>query len=175
MGISDHSLVYILRDRVKISRSSKTIKARSYKNFNDELFCNELHDLDWSNILQTNYINEAATTFNNNLLRVLHKHAQILTRRMSAANPPWVNDELIDAIRERDFRKKKAAKSGLLSDWNIFKQTRNTVTNLKNRLKRDYYQNKIIENRKNDLWKTIKNILPGGNQITPFPSRITNN
>ena len=94
---------------------------------------------------------------------------------MSAANPPWVNDELIDAIRERDFRKKKAAKSGLLSDWNIFKQTRNTVTNLKNRLKRDYYQNKIIENRKNDLWKTIKNILPGGNQITPFPSRITNN
>ena len=75
---------------------------------------------------------------------------------MSAANPLLVNEELIDAIRERDFRKKKAAKSGLLSDWNIFKQTRNTVTNLKNRLKRDYYQNKIIENRKNDLWKTIK-------------------
>ena len=139
LGMSDHSLVYLRRDRIKISRPHKTITSRSYKNFNEERFLEGLGSLDWSNVVNADCLDNAANSFNENILKVLDKHAPLTTKRVSSSNPPWVDENLLDAINERDYLKKTASKSGLPQDWAIFKRKRNQVNSLKNQLKRDYY------------------------------------
>ena len=52
---------------------------------------------------------------------------------------PWVTEDFIIAIRERDFLCKKAKKTKSILDWEDFKQKRNHVNRLKNRLKNEYY------------------------------------
>ena len=103
LGMSDHSLIYFRRDRVKISRPHKTITSRSYKNFDDEKLLEGLGNLDWSNVLNTNCLDNAANAFNENILKVLDKHAPLTTKRVCSSNPPWVDESLLSAINERDY------------------------------------------------------------------------
>ena len=174
-GMSDHSLIYLRRDRVKISRSQKTITSRSYKNFDEEKFLEGLGNLDWSNVLNTNCLDNAANAFNENILKVLDKHAPLTTKRVCSSNPPWVDESLLSAINERDYLKKSASKSGLTQDWDIFKRKRNQVNSLKNQLKRDYYQTTLKNNKKDPrtLWKTLNNIIPGNKNNNSFPQSVT--
>ena len=75
LGISDHSLVFIRREKTKIERKSRIVKCRSYKNFNSEAFLENLGNIDWSNVIKSTDIDFATDTFNSNVLRVLDRHA----------------------------------------------------------------------------------------------------
>ena len=70
LGISDHSLVFI-----KIERNGRIVNCRSYKNFNNEAFLEDLGNIDWSNVIKSTDIDFATDTFNSNVLRVLDRHA----------------------------------------------------------------------------------------------------
>ena len=106
LGISDHSLVYITRDCVKVKRTQKTITSRSYKHFNNDSFLEDLFNTDWSNVLNANSLDDAANSFNENVLKNLDKHAPATRKRIRNSNPPWVDDNLIQGIKERDYLKK---------------------------------------------------------------------
>ena len=42
LGISDHSLVFIRREKTKIEKKGRIVKCRCYKNFNNEAFLEDL-------------------------------------------------------------------------------------------------------------------------------------
>ena len=159
LRLSDHSLVHIRRDYVKINRPHKTITSRSYKNFNKENFLEDLEDVDRSNVLSASCLDDAANAFNENVLKVLDKHAPSTTKRIRFSNPPWVDEYLLQSIKEQGHLKKKASRSGLPQDWTIFK--RNSVNSLKDQLVSDYYQTTLTDNKQNSnkLWKTLNNIM----------------
>ena len=78
------------------------ISTRSFKNFNEEAYLNDLGDLDWSGVLNATNADVAADIFSSNVLKVLNKLAPCVKRRVKNSNPPWVNDHLLHSIRERD-------------------------------------------------------------------------
>ena len=92
-------------------------------------------------------------------------------------NPPWVNDDLLQEIKERKYLKKVASRSNLTQDWAAFRRKRNSVNERKRHLKRDYYQSTLNENRQNSqkLWKTLNNITPGSKQCNTLPQSILKN
>ena len=49
----------------------------------------------------------------------------LFTYRFSGRVEAWATDELIIAIKERDFLKRKASKTKSIIDWEAFKQKRN--------------------------------------------------
>ena len=113
LGMSDQSLIYLRRDRVKISWPHKTITSRSYKNFDEEKFLEGLGNLDWSNVLNTNCQDNAANAFNENILKilkVLDKHAPLRTKRVCSSNPPWVLWKPVERYKRKRL-KKSASKS----------------------------------------------------------------
>ena len=92
-------------------------------------------------------------------------------------NPPWVNDDLLQEIKERKYLKKVASRSNLTQDWAVFRRKRNSVNERKRHLKRDYYQSTLNENRQNSqkLWETLNNITPGSKQCNTFSQSILKN
>ena len=61
------------------------------------------------------------------------KHAPFVTQQISGRVEAWVTEDLIIAIRERDFLCKKAKKTKSIPAWETFKQKWNHVNRLKNR------------------------------------------
>ena len=62
---------------------------------------------------------------------------------------------------QRNYRHKKAQKSGSNNDWQVYRSLRNMVTSSIRQAKKCYYSN-LIEENKNDsskLWKTIKSVI----------------
>ena len=172
IGISDHSLVFIRRERTKVNRQPRIIKTRSFKNFNQDLFLEDLGNLDWSRMMTSENVDEAADIFNSNVLEVLDHHAPMVERRIRHDSPPWVNEVLLNAISERDYLKKIAARSERGSiEWQRYTKKRNSVIKLNNRLKKEYYQKTIDDNKTQSrkLWKTLQNLVPGSksNNVTP--------
>ena len=67
LGISDHSLTYVIRKFNRPKGEPKTIKVRSYKNFQTEHFLKVLRNLDWSYFNHYHDLDEACKKFNENV------------------------------------------------------------------------------------------------------------
>ena len=72
--------------------------------------------------------------------------------------PKWFTSDISREIKERDKLLNKARKSKLESDWGVFKQTKNKVTNLIRNTKQAYFMDKFSEHENNTkkLWNLIK-------------------
>ena len=175
LGISDHCLVFIRREKTHVDRKPRTITTRSFKNFNQEPFLDDLGNLDWSPMLKSTNVDEAAEIFNSNVLGVLDKHAPVVQRRIRIDSPPWFNEELYHAIQERDYLLKLASRCEKGSpEWTRYKRKKNSVIKLKDRLKREYYQKSITDSKSESrkLWKTLQNLVPGKKSDTVTPHSL---
>ncbi|XP_057295887.1 uncharacterized protein LOC130624320 [Hydractinia symbiolongicarpus] len=177
LGISDHNLVYVIRKFKRPKFEPKTCKVRSYKNFSEEAFLKDLRNLDWSYFNNYDDLDKACEKLNKNVKTVADKHAPFKTHRFSGRVEAWVTDELIIAIKERDFLKRKASKTKSIIDWEAFKQKRNQVIGLKNRLKNEYYNDVLqdFQKRPKQLWKTIKKLVPDKSGNTTSIKRVVQN
>ena len=175
IGLSDHCFVSIKRGNIKIERNPKFLESRCFKKFNQETFLELLGELDWANVLTATDVNCAAEAFNENVLSVLNKLAPITKKRVRESNPRWVTEELLKAIKLRDYLKKTASRSQSESDWHNFKKQRNFVINLKNRLKKEHFQTLIDENSDNSkkLWKTLNSLIPSDKRSNSTPNFLT--
>jgi len=77
--------------------------------------------------------------------------------------------DLRNAIKEREFLKKKAARTKNPVDWESFASKRNSVNRLKSELKSNYFNNKLNEYRNcsKKLWQ--KALLPKSKVIDKIP------
>ena len=175
IGLSDHCFLSIKRGDLKIPRHPKFIESRSFKNFNQEAFLERLGELDWETVLNAVDVNVAAEVFNKNVLDVLNVLAPVTKKRVRESNPQWVNEELLNSIKRRDYLKKVASRSKSETDWLNFKQQRNFVVHLKDRLKKQHFQSLIDENRDNSkkLWKTLNTLIPNDKKSNTTPHFLT--
>ncbi len=96
-------------------------------------------------------------------------------RRVKAKSIPWMNDEVLNAMRVRDRLLRKFSASKKDDDWNMFKKQRNYVVNLVVRTKAEYFETTVEENWLNPraLWSTLKQVLYSGKKF--LPCRIKDN
>ena len=147
------------------------MKTRSFKNFNEKDFCDDLRRANWNEVTGAENIDSACENFIKIVNTTTDRHAPKVTHRVSNQTPGWITDNLRTAIRERDFLKKKAAQSQNPDDWDRFTTKRNSVNRLKNELKSNYFNNKLNEykNCSKKLWQTLKNLLPKSKSRNKIP------
>ena len=154
LGISDHSLVYLIRKtHYTIPGCIKIISTRSFKNFNQEEFLADLELIQWDDISLFSHPNEMWEFWKNQLLTCIDKHAPMRSKRIGNKKSPWISHELIRKMRKRNFLKKKAERTKDQSCWDEFKTARNEVNNSIKYAKRKYLSNHLAANR-NDPRKT---------------------
>lgn len=74
---------------------------------------------------------------------------------------PWITNSLIFAMKERDRLYQQCKRSKQQHDIEAFKAHRNKINSLVNKVKAQYYRNKIHEHPKdiNLIWSTVKDSL----------------
>ena len=173
-GVSDHSLIYVIRKFKRPKGEPKIIRVRSFKNFVDDDFLRDLRNSDWSYFLNFTDLDQSCDIFNSIVKTVADKHAPFVTHKIKGKIEAWVTNDLLQAIKERNYFKKKANQTKSIIDWNNFTQKRNQVNNMKNTLKQDYFNTLLTDNAKRpkQLWKTLKTLVPNGKNTTTSVKRL---
>ena len=106
--ISDHYAQFLITCKILENDPNKVTLRRSYKNFNKELFKNNLLKTDWDSLLKNN-LNDVNFSFEqfllelNNLL-VPFKYSK---RKNKKHNKPWITNGIANSIRKKDNLYKK--------------------------------------------------------------------
>ena len=99
---------------------------------------------------------------------LIDHHFPLKKKRIRKQTHPWLDSTVLKVMRTRDQVHKRAKTSLLSSDWNEYKLLRNKVTALNREVRKNYFRNKLEENRDKPkvFWDTLRQVLPSKNYIT---------
>ena len=75
-------------------------------------------------------IDDALFTWNKMFSEVADQHAPVKRRRVKGTPLPWVNSQISDTMKERDWAHRKARKSNSARHWSMYAKLRNKVNGL---------------------------------------------
>ena len=98
--------------------------------------------------------------FTEKLKKVIDEIALFKNMCVKNNTSEWVDDEIFEAIRNRDKLFKKFKKSRLHTDGVIFRRARNRLQTMIKRKKQNFIGNKLTENiaKPKELWKTLSQL-----------------
>ena len=124
--------------------SHKTIKIRSLKNYSALDFLTKLRNTNWANVTECNNVNDAWSKFKQIFTNILDEIAPIKQIRIKVRTEPWMNNELLELINERDktltLSNKDKGNTLLREKFNML---RNKVQREVKKVKSSYFHNKI--------------------------------
>lgn len=155
VGISDHYAVccsWALKvdKKYRSKNQHTTIEFRSMKNFNKDLFLQDLSCVPFDNVHRHNDPDEALAEWYSMFLRVLDKHAPVRKKRVKHERmPPWLNNNIIQAMELRDQLKRD-------KEWAAFRKQRNHVRFLTREAQKSHFQ-RLIDDKKSitSLWRAL--------------------
>lgn len=157
-SISDHCLISCrLRiDKPKLQPFFYTY--RDFRNFDQELFLQDLSGLPLFRILYDNDINNKIYLFNNSILEVFNRHAPTRTVRVTRKPAPWLTDNLKFIMSLRDKALCKFKRNRNIGNWNSYTCLRNYTNQMIVNEKRAYLNHKIAVGGSRCLWKTLRDL-----------------
>ena len=138
-GASDHDAIIYTRNSKEPVPPPRTIRKRSYKNFNEADYLRDISKLDFTEVYTCMDVDEAAALLTTKLVDVLNAHAPWIIYQQRKHYTPWVTPETVRLMKERDNCKEEAkflasnegrdTSAEQASLWAKFKQLRNLVNN----------------------------------------------
>ena len=148
IGISDHNIIYCTRKVVKEKfHKHNTVNIRSMKNFDNNLFVEELEKVDWNICTSSCDIDENWDNFRESFTNVIDKCAPKKEIRVKQTTEPWMDSEILELINERDRLLHVFIKSNDKQDFSKFSKVRNLVQRKIKKAKADHISSKIEENK----------------------------
>ena len=163
-GMSDHKLLKVTRFSKSFKQSPRYVRRRMFKNFDDDVFRQQLSESNLEEILNTTDANVAAELLLTKLTDVLDKMAPVRTIQTRTRYAPWIGERTKDLQKERDEAQEKAAMSDNPEDWRQFRSLRNQATAGSKADKKEWERNKLDhrDNASTDIWKSVKGWLGWG-------------
>ena len=150
LGLSDHSLIYIVRKNKKVKVPPKFNKSRSFKKLNEHAFIDSIMiKTNWNNVMNEIDVDHAYNTFQSMFDDVCDVHCPIKEKRIKGSFPEWINGDYIKLCKDRDYYFSRAHKSNDEDDWKMARQLRNKLNKLNRSLKKNYCNKAINENVNN--------------------------
>ncbi|CAC5378818.1 unnamed protein product [Mytilus coruscus] len=130
-----------------------TIKYRNFTKFNQEKFIEDLKATNFNEILYFDNPDHAMDAWYSKVLKVLNKHAPIITKRIKKkSQPKWLNQDINLLRAKRDFYHKK-------KDFENYKLFRNKLSAQMNKCKTNYFSKAVLSNSKtSEIWKHLKDL-----------------
>ena len=111
--ISDHHAQFLITPKILENNPNKVTLRRSYENFNNELFKNDLLKTDWESLLKTS-LNDVNFSFEQFLLKLnnlvdIHAPFKYSKRKNEKHSKPWITNGIANSIlcRAKDPRRKE--------------------------------------------------------------------
>ena len=167
--LSDHFVQFCILDCYNSKHNKPTpIYKRSYKNFSDDEFRNELNYIRWNDIFQNKNGAECTTALVNKVDELMDQMAPIrkLTKKEASLEKcPWMTGGLLKSIKTRDMLHKKYTKEKDAEKRSYlhakYKAFRNKTLTLIRQSKNNYYMSFFETNQTNikNVWKEIRKIV----------------
>ena len=100
--ISDHELIFCTRKKKKAEIFKSEFTGRSYKHYDKEAFQTILTDHDWDFFMALNDADMCWDYLLHQVTSILDHTCPIKKRKMRCKNEPWVNNEILDLIFEKN-------------------------------------------------------------------------
>ena len=88
---------------------SRTIRKRTYKDFKNQAFLQDLQQVDWSSVYSCIDVDNAVSTFTDLFSQVLNIHAPWIIYQQRKIYTPWITKDTIELMKLRDDAKAKAS------------------------------------------------------------------
>ena len=138
-NISDHLAVAATRKKHSRGVEEKiNFAGRSYKNYVKADFQNNLLNYDWDRFYGEIDPNTLWDFMEERILEQANNFSPIKIFRVNALREPWITNEAIEAIRDKNKLLQKARKSGKERDWTVAKEARNRVGRELENLRSDF-------------------------------------
>ncbi|XP_071944876.1 uncharacterized protein [Antedon mediterranea] len=162
VGISDHSLTFCTRKSLKYKfNQHKTIKIRSLKNYDVNIFNEQLTQSDWSPVLDSSDVDFAWCSLKKIFLSLINRMAPLKQVRLKQKSKEWMTPEILSAIKERDSLLNKFKNNPNRPDlYDAFRKLRNRIQKDIKKAKSECFLNKVEVNKNNPnkLWKCLKDL-----------------
>ena len=163
LGISDHSLIYIVRKFTLPKRKSTVEEVRDYKHFNAEHFIGDLSRMPWNMVQHFHNPNDCWRIWKYFFDETLSRHAPLRHKRIRENSVPWITPHIKELTRNRDYHKKQAIKHTSQFHWERFQSFRNKVNMEMRNAKSNFFHNKIDDCSKwmepKKAWTLINSLL----------------
>ena len=101
-SLSDHNMIGAVRKINNFKHPSRTIKCRNYAKYDHRKFRNDVSEIDWSPVYNSNDVNVAVTHFNSALCKAIDTHATLIEKRVKGRECKWLNAEIKREMNARD-------------------------------------------------------------------------
>ena len=128
-------------------------------------FIHDLTSICWNDIYLSRTVDDMLDMFTSKLQATITKHLTLKTKYVRTKTlPPWLDQEVRDAIRQRESLKKS-------KQWDAYKQQRNFTTHLIQRKKKEHVAKLIATSngkQTKQLWQALKK-----HNTSEYYSRVT--
>ena len=184
-GTSDHDMISYSRLSKEPPIPARTIRKRSYKNFNKDNFLEDLSKVTWDEVYTCDDVDTATAIFTRKLCYVLNVHAPWVQFQQRKFFSPWITSETKELMSQRDMWKQRfkdlatmnsgrEASPEQIEAWGQYKAFRNIVNNRKKTEEVKYKSSKITENLDcaSKTWKTTKMFMDWKTTGTPHQIEV---
>ena len=137
-NFSDHFAVAVQRKRVKVKQEKVSFRGRSYKNHIKEDLQDHLIAPDWGEFFFSNNPNHCWETIENAVRLFLDETCPSKLFKVKVWGEPWISNEIIEQIKDKDRALRTAKRSGKSEDWAEAKRERNRVGRLVEQAKAEF-------------------------------------
>ena len=184
-GDSDHDLISYTRFSKNPPTPSRIVVKRSYKDFKQEEFLNDVRQTDWTEVQSCDDVDLATECLTRKLRYILNVHAPWVRVQQRKNFAPWITNETKELIKQRDIWKQRAKDLAILHPvacpeqiqaWGEFKKYRNQINNRKKSEEKMYKAGKIAENSDSPeiVWKNAKLFMGWKSSGTPHQLKVDN-
>ena len=110
--------------------------------------------MDWDSLLPSE-VNARWSAWRNYFMQVMEICIPSTVARVKKS-PPWINREILSAIRKRDILFRIAKSSGRSSDRTKYNRKRNHVVDMIRESKKTYFNNNLNSVNTKSFWKTVR-------------------
>lgn len=157
-GISDHCATVCELNKIRIKDSIKYVTFRDYRNFNETIFLEKFHAINWDQMYNYTDVNTMLLFLNTNLLFVFESCAPIRTVRVTKPPAPWITPVIREMMELRDKAYNRFKKSKSLAHWQYYKTLRNYTKQAIKREKKTYIDTVLKEKNSKRTWNTLRHL-----------------
>ncbi|KAK3928239.1 RNA-directed DNA polymerase from mobile element jockey [Frankliniella fusca] len=174
-GLSAHDLLYAAFMFSVPKYKKLSVTCRNFSKFNEDTVKQDIIEAPWENMFYSVHIDEKVSIFNEILTGIYDKHAPFKTFVIKNQPKPWVTQEIVSLIKQRDTAYHRYRRTKMQNDSVIYKSLRNTV----NRVRRDAkikYAHSVFNNARSskDLWQSLKSLNVTEDIPVPYLECVNN-